>query len=173
MEIWKGKVSNLLSFLIDTKVFARLIANQYCVNIACVYSSISTYSSNWMNENQVYLHLIFYIATIIVSLYVTQDFTNVLPVECSRVFISSQIIVIKKKKLSWNSISAIAPPNALNLKLETTSSDIRKTKKWCVEFEIFAVSLNKHVSASFSARNFFYIYVIMSEINCSGFPCFM
>ena len=53
-----------------------------------------------MNENQVYFHLIFYIATIIVSLYTTQDFTNVLPVECSRVFISSQIIVIKKKKLS-------------------------------------------------------------------------
>ena len=52
-----------------------------------------------MNENQVYFHLIFYIATIIVSLYTTQDFTNVLPVECSRVFISSQIIVIKKKKI--------------------------------------------------------------------------
>ena len=36
--------------------------------------------SNWMNENQVYVHLFVYIATIIISPYVTQKI--VIPVEC-------------------------------------------------------------------------------------------
>ena len=47
----------------------------------------STYLSNWMNENQVYFHVFVYIATVIISPYVTQEI--VIPVECCLILISS------------------------------------------------------------------------------------
>ena len=48
-----------------------------------------TYSSIWMNENQVYLHLFVYIATIIVTPHMTRKIRNVMPVECSPILVSS------------------------------------------------------------------------------------
>ena len=43
----------------------------------------STYSNNWVNENQVYLHLFVHVATIVTSPHMTHNIINVMPVAWS------------------------------------------------------------------------------------------